>query len=329
MMTSAALPRQIKFNKYNSLEALNRLFLPSEQDEKFTRILTVLFVLYLLIAIAVPLFEQSEVPRKEKEKLPVQLAKIILKEKKLPPPEKKKIIEEKPKPKDEKKKNKPVEAKKDKPKKPLPLQQLREKARQKAKKSGLAAMKDELFAMREVIDIKPTAIKKQDETQRAEIKIKRKLLAAQASKQSKALAAASTVQTVVSDQLSTRNTQQIRLSEEEISASEDQLVAENLSAQQTGARSEMSLRRTLEAHKARLYALYNRALRKDPLLQGKVLFEIEIQPSGEVSAVKIKSSELNNTKLERRLILVLKSINFAEQDVSITTTIWAIDFIPS
>ncbi len=328
-MTTATLPAHIRFRSQHSLKALNNLFLPSEQDKKFTRILSILFVLYLVIAFTVPFFEQVEVPRKEKEKLPVQLAKIILKEKKLPPPEKKKVIEKKPEKKKIKKKEKPIVKKKTKPPKPIPLKKLRKKARKKAKKSGLAAMKDELFSMREVVDIKPTAVKKLNKNQQVEARVKRKLLAAQASKQSQALGAASTTQTVVSDQLSTRNTQQVRLSEEEISATEDTLVAESLAEQQSGTRSEMSLRRTLEAHKARLYALYNRALRKDPLLRGKVLFEIEIQPSGKVSAVKIKSSELNNAKLERRLMLVLKSIEFAQKDVAVTTTIWAIDFIPS
>lgn len=328
-MTTATLPAHIRFRSQHSLKALNNLFLPSEQDKKFTRILSILFVLYLVIAFTVPFFEPVEVPRKEKEKLPVQLAKIILKEKKLPPPEKKKVIEKKPEKKEINKKEKAVVEKKTKPLKPLPLKKLREKAREKAKKSGLAAMKDELFSMREVVDIKPTAVKKLNKNQQVEARVKRKLLAAQASKQSQTLGAASTTQTVVSDQLSTRNTQQVRLSEEEISATEDTLVAESLAEQQSGTRSEMSLRRTLEAHKARLYALYNRALRKDPLLRGKVLFEIEIQPSGKVSAVKIKSSELNNAKLERRLMLVLKSIEFTQKDVAVTTTIWAIDFIPS
>ncbi len=326
-MTCAVVPSHVRFRSTQSLIELNKLFLPSEQDKKFTQILTLLFAVYLIVAITVPLFEQVEVPRKEQEKIPVQLAKIILKEKQLPPPEKKVIVEKKqPAKKD---KAKPAEVKKDTPPKPLPLQQLREKAREKAKKTGLAAMKDELFAMREVIDIKPTAIKKRDKSQSSEIKVKRKLLAAKASKQSKTLAAANTVQTVVSDQLSTHNTQQVRLSDEEISASEDKLVAEKLAEQQSGARSEMELRRVLEAHKARLYSLYNRALRKDPLLQGKVLFAIEIQPSGKVSAVTIKSSELNNAKLEKRLLLVLKSIRFAKKDVAPTTTIWAIDFIPN
>ncbi|MEO3680885.1 hypothetical protein ABHN84_01090 [Shewanella vesiculosa] len=43
----------------------------------------------------------------------------------------------------------------------------------------------------------------------------------------------------------------------------------------------------------------------------------------------IKSSELNNSKLERQLTLVLRSINFPAESVAVMTTIWAIDFFPS
>jgi outer membrane biosynthesis protein TonB len=190
-------------------------------------------------------------------------------------------------------------------------------------------MKDELFAMREAFDIKPSAKTTLNKNTSSEVRVQRKLLAGQANKQSSALAAANTTQTVNSDALSTRNTQSIRLSDEEVLASTDVIVEDELNAANAGMRSEMALRRTLEAHKSRLYARYNRALRKDPFLQGKVLFEIEIQPSGKISKVSIKSSELKNAKLERQLVVILRSITFPKENVAVMTTIWAIDFLPN
>jgi hypothetical protein len=59
------------------------------------------------------------------------------------------------------------------------------------------------------------------------------------------------------------------------------------------------------------------------------MFEIVIQPNGNISKVTIKSSELNNPKLERQLTLVLRSISFPAEKVALMTTIWAIDFFPS
>ncbi|KGJ95003.1 AgmX/PglI C-terminal domain-containing protein [Colwellia psychrerythraea] len=302
----------------NSDDYIN-VFQDTTQDKKFTRILQILIGLYLLIAVVVPFIEQVEVSREVKEKVPVQLAKIMLKEKKLPVPEKEKPIEDK----------KPEEIKDKKEKKVEPPKTKRQAAKQKAQSSGLAAMKDELFAMRDAFEVKPASTTKLNKSSANEVKVQRKLLAAAASTQSSTLSAANTTQTVASAELSTRNSQQVRLSAEEILASTDTAVAESLAAQKSGQRSEVVLRRTLEANKSRLYARYNRALRKDPFLKGKVLFELEILPSGKVNKVTIKSSELNNPKLERQLTMILRAIKFSEESVGIVVTIWAIDFLPS
>jgi len=304
------------------------LFVPNQQDKKFLRILSILLVVYLMFAFGVPLLEQVEIPREIKEQVPPQLAKIILKEKQLPLPEKIKepeiikpeeIKEELKEEAEEKPSEKPIE----KPK------VNREAAREKAKTSGLAAMKDELFSMREAFDVMPAATTKLDQKITEEVKVKRKLLASSVNKQSEGLTASSVSQTVASDALSVKNTQQIRLAEEEVLATEGAIAEEEAGSAQAGQRTEISLRRTLEANKSRLYALYNRALRKDPFLKGKVMFEIEIEPSGTISRVDIKFSGLNNAKLERQLKVILRSIRFPEEDVSVMTTIWAIEFLPN
>lgn len=297
------------------------IFQNTTQDNKFTRILQVLLAVYLLIAVVVPFIEQIEVSREVKEKVPVQLAKIMLKEKQLPVPEKpKEIPKEEVKPEEIKDKTEP---------KPEPPKTKRQAAKQKAQTSGLAAMKDELFAMRDAFDVKPASKTTLNKAKATEVKVERKLLASTANTQSETLVAAASTKTVASDELSTRETQQVRLSEEEILASTDTAEAEQLAAQKSGQRSEMVLRRTLESNKSRLYSRYNRALRKDPFLKGKVLFEIEILPSGKVNNVTIKSSELNNASLERQLLVILRGIQFGSENVGTVTTIWSIDFLPS
>jgi len=331
-MTAVTLPSHVRFTNTVSFQNFYDLFKPSEQDRKFTTILFALFTLYLTVALVVPFLEQVEIPREVKEQVPVQLAKIILKEKQLPLPEKKEVekkVPEEPEKVEIKEKAPKEEKLVEKPPVPISLEKRRELAKKKAQTSGLAAMKDELFAMREAFEVMPAATTKLNTAKVAETKVKRKLLAGTANKQSSTISAAKTTQVVQSDELSTRNTQHIRLSDEEVLASTDVLVAEELAAGHSGQRSEMSLRRTLEAHKSRLYARYNRALRKNPFLQGKVLFELEIQPNGAVSKVIVKSSELNNAKLERQLLVILRSITFKEEDVAVMVTIWAIDFLPS
>ncbi|MCK5872785.1 MAG: AgmX/PglI C-terminal domain-containing protein [Methylococcales bacterium] len=313
-MTSATL--NVNNHYFNDDE----LFSSSSQDKNFSKILITLLVVYLLFGMVVPFLDRVEVTREVQEKIPAQLAKIILKEKKLPPPEKPKPeVKEEPKL-EELKPEKPIELPKTK----------RAVAKQKAASSGLAAMKDDLFAMRDAFDVTPSKKASLTKGNSEEVKVKRKLLASQANTKSQSLSVANVGKTVQSDALSSRNTQSIRLAEEEILAgSADELINDGNAIAMSGERSEVTLRRTLESSKSRLYALYNRALRKDPFLKGKVLFEIEIQADGLISKVTIKSSELNNKKLERQLTLVLKSIRFSSEEVAAMTTIWAIEFLPS
>jgi outer membrane biosynthesis protein TonB len=316
-MTSATL------NMTTGFQTQSDLFISSPQDKRFIRILSLLLIVYLVFAIGVPLLEQVEIPREVKEQVPPQLAKIMLKEKQLPLPEKIKepeII-------------KPDEIKEEpeaKPEKPIEQPKMtREAAREKAQTSGLAAMKDELFSMREAFTVAPETTTTLDQSKTEEVKVKRSFLAGAVNKQSKGLTTAAVSRTVNSDALSTKNTQVVRLAEEEILATEGAIAEEESTSALAGQRTEISLRRTLEANKSRLYALYNRALRKDPFLKGKVMFEIEIQPNGTISRVDIKSSGLNNAKLERQLTIILRSIRFPEETVSVMTTIWAIEFLPN
>ena len=320
-MTTATL------NMSSGFQTQSDLFISSPQDKRFIRILALLLVVYLVFAIGVPLLEQVEIPREVKEQVPPQLAKIMLKEKQLPLPEKIKEPEIiKPDDIAEELKEEP-EAK---PEKPIEQPKMtREAAREKAQTSGLAAMKDELFSMREAFTVMPEAQTTLDKNKTEEVKVKRSFLAGAANKQSEGVTTSSVSRTIESDALSTKNTEVVRLAEEEILATEGAIAEEEAASALAGQRTEISIRRTLEANKSRLYALYNRALRKDPFLKGKVMFEIEIQPNGSISRVDIKSSGLNNAKLERQLTVILRSIRFPEEDVSVMTTIWAIEFLPN
>jgi len=193
-MTAVALSSSINF------QTSDDLFSSNKQDKRFIQILSLLLVVYLVFAIAVPFLEQVEVPREIKEQVPAQLAKIILKEKQLPLPEKPPIVE--PEEVKEELKDEPKEKEPEKPKEQPKM--TREAAREKAKTSGLAAMKDELFSMREAFDVKPEAQTKLDQSKAQEVKVKRKLLVGAVNKQSEGLSVSTISQTVVSDALSTK-----------------------------------------------------------------------------------------------------------------------------
>ena len=84
-----------------------------------------------------------------------------------------------------------------------------------------------------------------------------------------------------------------------------------------------------DKYKGALQNIYQRALRKDPTLQGKVVFELTINAAGKVVKCIIISSELGSKSLERRLVSRVKSFRFAAKDVATVTVTMPIDLLPS
>jgi protein TonB len=96
-----------------------------------------------------------------------------------------------------------------------------------------------------------------------------------------------------------------------------------------GARSREEVELTFDKNKGAIYSLYSRALRENPDLKGKVVLEITIAPTGEVTDCKIVSSELNNPDLERKLVARIKTFRFEPREVESLTLTKPIDFFPA
>jgi len=75
--------------------------------------------------------------------------------------------------------------------------------------------------------------------------------------------------------------------------------------------------------------LYSRALRDNPALQGKVVLEVTIAPSGEITQCRMVSSELGDPELERKLVARVKMFRFESRDVATMTTTKPIEFFPA
>jgi TonB family protein len=94
-------------------------------------------------------------------------------------------------------------------------------------------------------------------------------------------------------------------------------------------RSLEDIRIVLERSKGSLYAIYNRALRDDASLQGKVVIELKIAPGGEVTGVRIVSSELKQPDLEAKILARIRTLDFGAKDVAEMVTTWPLDFLPA
>ena len=98
-------------------------------------------------------------------------------------------------------------------------------------------------------------------------------------------------------------------------------------AKSSSSRTEGAVRSKLDAYKSQLYRIYQRALRDNPGLRGKVVFEIVIQPTGKVKRVRIVRSSLRDKALERKLVMKVRSIDFgAVSTGGELKTRWAVDF---
>jgi TonB family protein len=64
-------------------------------------------------------------------------------------------------------------------------------------------------------------------------------------------------------------------------------------------------------------------------LQGKVVLEVTIAPSGEVTDCRVVSSDLGDAELERKLVARVRMFRFEARDVAPMTTTKPIEFFPA
>ncbi len=95
-------------------------------------------------------------------------------------------------------------------------------------------------------------------------------------------------------------------------------------------RSEAEIQEILNRNKRAIYRIYNRELRKDPRLRGKVVVSITISAAGRVTGSRITYTELKAEALEKKLLLLIKRIDFgAKPGVPTVTTTVPIEFFPA
>ena len=94
-------------------------------------------------------------------------------------------------------------------------------------------------------------------------------------------------------------------------------------------RSREEIELVFDQNKGAIFALYNRALRRDSSLQGKIVLELTIAPSGAVTDCRIISSDLADAELEQKLVQRVRMFRFEGKEVATVTTTKPIDFFPA
>ncbi len=290
----------------------------SGEERRFRLLLAAGLLAFALFMIALALL--PPVPRPVPAPLPQEVVKLVL----APPPPP--VVEEKPQ---EKPKPKPVvEAVVPRVAAPVDATQ---QARKKAESSGLLAQKDALKELRDALD--PSLLA---QTKDLSAKVDGPSKADRAVITSQATATSGGINTAAlsrgfgggSGSLKGHETTQ------SVASFADTMAKGRPEAARSGsgakaARSREEIETVFDRNKSAIFALYNRALRDNPGLQGKVVVELSISPEGEVTACRIVSSELKDEELERKLVSRIKLFRFEAKDVAPITTTKPIDFFPA
>jgi len=95
-------------------------------------------------------------------------------------------------------------------------------------------------------------------------------------------------------------------------------------------RTDEEIQIVFDRYKASLYRIYNRELRKDPTLRGKMLIRLSIETDGSVSMCEVESTDLASGELVAKVIGRIKKFNFGHKEgVSVLTILYPIDFLPA
>jgi hypothetical protein len=96
------------------------------------------------------------------------------------------------------------------------------------------------------------------------------------------------------------------------------------------ARTDEEIQIVFDRYKASFYRLYNRELRNNPALKGRMVLRLTIEPDGSVSMCALQSTDMDAPDLATQVVGRVRTINFGAKDgVPAVTIIYPIDFLPA
>ncbi|HEV7715639.1 MAG TPA: AgmX/PglI C-terminal domain-containing protein [Steroidobacteraceae bacterium] len=289
-----------------------------ESSDRFRKILRVGLILLVLFGLLFPLLPHPKKTASE-EAIPPRLARVMIEEQKKPPPPPPPVVEL-PKPKIEPEKKLAVA--------PPPVDREKQ-ARDKAQKQ-LNQVKDELADLRDQLDMKPLEqTKNLTGAVGADSHAERSLITSKVGVGSGGITSSNSSRGF--------GTGAGSLTGHDTGAVASQIARSGLDARgptRTGssgkaARSREEIELIFDRNKGAIYSLYSRALREQPELQGKMVLEFTISPTGEVTMCRVVSSELNDPDLEKKIVARVRGFRFEAKDVETITTTKPIDFFPA
>ena len=286
-----------------------------ESESRFRKILRILLILLVLFGILFPLLPNPK-PTAAETEVPQRIAQVMIEEKPKPPPPPPKPVEEKPKVVPEKKI--PV----------TPPVDQKQVAHEKAQKQ-VNQIKDELADLRQQMDLTPLQTKNLSGAVGADSHAERSLITSKVGTGSSGITSANSSRGfgTGAGSLTGHDTTSVTSSIARSGLNGSNPTHSGGSGKASRTAEEIAT--IFDRNKGAIYAIYNRATRSNPELQGKLVLEFTITPSGDVTGCRVVSSELHDAELENKIISLVKLIHFPAEDVAQITTTKPIDFFPA
>ena len=299
--------------------------LGSDQDKKFRRVLgTVLLVLGVL-SLVWPFIPVPEPDPYDVTQIPPRIAQLLLEERPLPPPPAPQVEEAEP---DNAEPEQVVEVEKEPEPvpQPEPVPDRKEIAREQAQAAFLPFADD----LADLVDNELLNQVADNRTLSASVggtvRNERSMITSKVGATSGGINTASLSRNTGGTSIAGRTTTRVDSSVAGIGPAGG---ARRSGSSGKASRSREEIELVFDKNKGAIFALYNRALRRDPTLEGKLVLRLTIDPSGIVSFCEIVSSELDDEELERKLVQRVRMFRFAAKDVEPITTTKPIDFFPA
>jgi periplasmic protein TonB len=285
---------------------------PSEETERrFRVILRNLAIVFAIIAVIMPFLPRT-VRVNNTDSLPERVVQLVME----PPPQ---HPPPPPPPKEKPVEKVPVQ------KTPTPPQPV--DPRVKASKSGLLANLDDLAALRDQIDLDKFQKNQQKTTDPGDVtQVTRSIISSKAGGTSGGISSP-TSSGLASGSGSLRGIYTTQVKDPNLGASGQAATRAGGSGKASRSADEIAL--VFTKNKGAIDAMYARALRDNPALQGKVVIELTIAPSGDITAAHVISSELHDPEFENKLVARIRLFKFEAKDVAALTATKPIDFFPA
>jgi TonB family protein len=300
----------------------------TSEERKFRRLLAIILGVTFFLGAVWPWIPTPAVDPNAVDEIPPRIAKLLLEQKPPPPPE---PIKPEPEPEALKDPEPELVADEPPPAEPEPAPEpeidYQQVAREKAQAAflpfaeDLAALADSNI-LEKVVDRRPLTASVGQAARN-----ERTMITSKVGTASSGISTANMSRNTGGSGLAGRNTTAIESPVASIGQSGGGARRTGSSGKASRSREEIEL--VFDKNKGAIFALYNRALRIDPTLEGKLVLRLTIAPTGEVTFCEIVSSELGDADLERKLVQRIKMFRFEARDVEAITTTKPIDFFPA